>query len=110
MRLKIIGVARGYKQLIAILRARADEMQITRETTDANGGLPSGYSGKLLSSIPTRIFGQMSLSVMLTLLRIKLIVAIDEDAPKIDLPKRTRRATSRTVPTPVNPQSHAEAQ
>lgn len=52
-----LATVRNYGQLIAVLRARSDELEITREITDAAGHLPSGYAGKLLSRTPVKNLG-----------------------------------------------------
>ncbi|THD46585.1 MAG: hypothetical protein E8A46_26375 [Bradyrhizobium sp.] len=70
----------NYDDLIIVLRARADELQVSRETIDFISGLPSGYAGKLLSLRHVRRIGLQSLGPLLTALGIKLIAVDDEAA------------------------------
>jgi hypothetical protein len=51
---RVLAVMSDYDGLIAALRARADELKITRAALDAAGALENGYSAKLLSSVPNR--------------------------------------------------------
>ncbi len=86
---------RSYSALIAAFRARADEMEITRETVDAAGGLPSGYTGKLLGAAHVKYLGPMSLGAILGILQLKLIVAPDRRVPITALPRRERARSKR---------------
>lgn len=81
---------RTYGALIAAFRARADEMEITRETVDAATGLPSGYTGKLLGAAQMKNLGPLSLGAILSVLRLKLIVAPDQGVVASVLPRRER--------------------
>jgi hypothetical protein len=61
---RVLATVRNYAQLIAVLRARSDELEITREITDAAGRLPSGYSRKLLSRTPVKNLGRNSFGAL----------------------------------------------
>jgi hypothetical protein len=71
------------------LRARSDELEITREITDDAAHLPSGYAGKLLSRTPIKNLGPSSLGALLGVLGLALVVV--EDARPVALPKRKYR-------------------
>lgn len=87
---RTLARVRTYAQLISVFRARSDELEITREITDAAGHLPSGYAGKLLSRTPVKNLGGSSLGAVLGVLGLALDVV--EDAPRQDdLPKRKYR-------------------
>jgi hypothetical protein len=95
-------VVRDYKELVAALRARADELQITRETLDHVAGLQSGYAAKLLAPVPIRRIGR-ALGPILSAMGLALVVVEDVEVLKrIDsqLTKRNRsRDTNANMPT-----------
>ena len=72
-----LAIIKTYDELISAFRARADELQITRETIDAVSGLQCGYSGKLLGNAPIRQLGKVSLGPMLQTLGLALVVVED---------------------------------
>jgi hypothetical protein len=76
---EIIGEFSSYAGLHAILRARALEMGISRETLDTISGMPAGYSAKLLAPRPMRTLGAMSMPALLPVLGLKLVVMEDEE-------------------------------
>lgn len=90
-----IAEVRSYTALIAAFRARADEMEITRETVDAATGLPSGYTGKLLGAAQMKYLGPLSLGAILSVLGLKLIVARDQCVAASVLPRRERALSNR---------------
>jgi hypothetical protein len=92
--MKPLATARTYDELILGLRARADELKISRETIDAISGLQSGYASKLLAPVPIRTLSRVSLGAMLGSLGLKIILVEDaETLQKIEkrLMKRRRR-------------------
>src|SRR5262249_45758076 len=83
--------------LSAALRARAEELQATREGIDMLGGLPTGYTSKLLSPVPAKTLGATSLPVLLTTLACRLVLIAD-GSPEAEamlrrLPRRARPLT-----------------
>jgi hypothetical protein len=72
-----IAVVRSYDELLAALRARAHELDVSRETLDAITGLQNGYSGKLLSAVPVKTLGRISMGPMLTAMGVALVVIED---------------------------------
>lgn len=66
-----------YDDLLNALRARADELSITRHSIDYLSHLPDGYAGKILGLSQIRRLGMMSLGPMCRALAIKLVVIED---------------------------------
>jgi hypothetical protein len=64
--------------LHVILRARAEELQLSRHSLDEIAGLPSGLAGKILSPRPKKRFGNISLPLLLDALGMKLVAMVDE--------------------------------
>jgi hypothetical protein len=77
-----LAIVRTYDELITALRARADELLVTRETMDAVTGLQSGYTAKLLARVPIRQLGRVSLGPILLCLGLTLTVTEDTIASK----------------------------
>jgi len=80
--------------LSAALRRRAEQLAVTREVLDEVSGLPSGYSAKLLSAVPSRALGATSLPLMLGALGVKLLL-VEDHSPAAEalmqrMPKRNR--------------------
>lgn len=75
-----LGTARNYQELHALIRARVGSLGVTFETVDAIAGLPSRYATKLLSPVPMKAIGKISLGPLLGALGLKLIVAVDDEA------------------------------
>lgn len=76
---RLIATVRTYGELIAVMRARADELKITRETIDA-AGLQDGYSAKLLAPIPIKSAGPTSLGVLLKVMGLYIGIFEDPEA------------------------------
>ena len=71
-----------YDTLVVALRARADQLEVSRETISDLAGLPDRYASKLLSLRHVRRIGLESLGPMLSALGLKLIVVEDQAALK----------------------------
>jgi hypothetical protein len=67
----------SYAQLLDVLRARKNELNISFETLDALSGLQNGYSAKLIGPSVTRRLGEVSLGCLLGALCLKLTVQPD---------------------------------
>jgi hypothetical protein len=78
--IKQIAEAIDYQSLQDGLRARAADMGISRRVLDEISGLGDGYSAKLLCGRPTRIFGIVSLGLILQSLGVKIILVEDPEA------------------------------
>jgi hypothetical protein len=86
-----IGTAADYDELQAIMRARAETLNISRQWIDHISGLPAGFAGKILSLAPVKRLGPDTIGPMLAVLALKLIVVEDPDA----LLKYSARANQR---------------
>lgn len=75
-----IATVRDYGELHAALRARADELKLTRESIDGCAGFQDGYTGKLLAPVPIRGIGRETLGPLLTVLGLKIELTVDEEA------------------------------
>ncbi len=69
--------------LLAALRARRDELQLTHEVIDDVAGWPSGYCGKLLAPNPIKNLGWQSLGLALDTLAIELLVVENTEQRKL---------------------------
>jgi hypothetical protein len=72
-----IATVRDYAQLHAALRARAEELRLSRETIDAISGLQSGYSGKLLAPVPIKGLGPATLGPILGAMGVFIVLVED---------------------------------
>jgi hypothetical protein len=75
-----LAVVRSYDELHAVMRARVEELQVTRESIDNVTGLQSGYAGKLLAPIPIKSLGRTSMGPMLEVLGLALVVVEDPES------------------------------
>jgi hypothetical protein len=73
-----LGVVRSYDDLHAALRARAEHLNISRETIDEIAGFQPFYAAKLLAPKPHRKLGKMSFSAMLGALGCRLLLVEEE--------------------------------
>jgi hypothetical protein len=76
--LRPLALVREYPELVEALRARAEELNVSRETIDSVSGLQSGYSAKLLCQI--KGVGRTSLGPILGSMGLVLVVAEDPAA------------------------------
>jgi hypothetical protein len=74
---------RSYQELTSAVRARVEQLQISRLNLDQVAGLPAGLGAKLLApdgaKDPKR-FGMISLGLVLGACGLKLVVLDDRDA------------------------------
>jgi hypothetical protein len=77
---KIIGRTSDYSGLIALLRQRQAELGVTMESLDQVAGLPSRYAAKLLSPVPVRSLGRISLGPLLQSLGLQIVLIEDQSA------------------------------
>jgi hypothetical protein len=105
-----IAVVRTYDDFKNALRARADELQLSRDTIDAFG-LPKGHAGHLLAPVPIKHIGPQSFGVLLTALGLKVLVVEDAEAFAIyaaDAPK-VRNASVGMLPKKKRQNKHKHA-
>lgn len=75
-----IAIVRTMDELHGAMRARAEELRMSRATLDAISGLPNGYSGKLLAPDAIKTVGRKSLGPMLETLGLQIFVVEDTEA------------------------------
>lgn len=88
---RIIGSAVDYDGLIAVLRDRVTELNITHATLDNLTGLQSGYCGKILGQLGVRSLGPISLGPMLQALAVKMVIVEDVEAAQKMAPRWEKR-------------------
>lgn len=71
---------RSMPELLDVIRARRDELNISHETIDSIAGLQPGYASKLLAPKPIKNLGPMSMGAVLGALGIALIAVPDQQA------------------------------
>jgi hypothetical protein len=94
-----VGIADDMAALHRILRARAEELDISREALDIATGLQKGYCAKLLAPIPSKGLGYKSLGRVLGALGLCLVVC-EVPGRAADIPKRTRKRTPLAMARP----------
>jgi hypothetical protein len=86
-----LAIVENYSQLVEVLRARAETLNVSNLVLDEVSGLPSGYCGKVLGLHPNRTLGRLSLPLLLSTLGLKLAVLSDDE----QLAKMRSRLTPR---------------
>jgi hypothetical protein len=81
---------KSYDELIVCLRARADQLKISRAVIDEIAGLPDRYASKILSPGGAKRIGMRSLGNLLCALGLKLIA--------VDDPETLERCQGRRAP------------
>jgi hypothetical protein len=69
-----VPMIRSMEDLLAALRTRRDELQLTHETIDDVAGWPSGYAGKLLAPEPIKNLGWLSFGLALDSMGVALVM------------------------------------
>lgn len=69
-----VPLIRSMPDLLAALRARRDELQLTHERLDDIAGWPSGYCGKLLAENPIKNLGWVSFGLALDSMGVALVL------------------------------------
>jgi hypothetical protein len=88
---RVLADVGSYEQMLAALRSRINELQISGENLDEYAGLPRGYLSKLTGVKPIRRLGMTSFGPVLAGLGLRLLVIEDPDATarlKNSLPPR----------------------
>jgi hypothetical protein len=79
---RVIADVCSYEEMIAALRQRIDELQVSRECVDEYAGLPRGYLSKLTGVRPVRRLGMTSFAPVLAALGLRCLFVIDEEAER----------------------------
>jgi hypothetical protein len=77
---RVLADVSSYEQMLAALRARVAELQISGARFDEYVGLPRGYLSKLVGANPVRKLGMTSFAPVLAGLGLRLLVIEDPDA------------------------------
>ena len=88
--LRVIAEFVDYPGMLAALRARVSELQISGERFDEFAGLPRGYLSKLVGARPVRRVGMTSFSPLMNALGLRCLFVED--------PEGTERLKSRVKP------------
>jgi hypothetical protein len=75
-----LAVIRTTDDLQGLFRRRTADLNITFETVDYVGGLPTRYTAKLLSPDPRKHFGKISFEALLGTLGLMLVAPEDPEA------------------------------
>lgn len=97
-----LGTVRDYDDLVAVIRARMIELDVTLATVDHVAGLPTNYASKLLGPKRSRRMGIIAFGALLGAIGVKLVAIEDTEAlarVRNRLVKRRKRL----------PQSHLQA-
>jgi hypothetical protein len=90
-----------YDSLISVLRGRAEELDISRETIDHIAGLPERLASKILGLSQVRRIGMESLGPLLDTLGLKLIPVPDEAALERNRTRLVKRNASQVRRRPA---------
>jgi hypothetical protein len=89
---------RDYDGLIAVLRARADEIGLAYNLIDDLTGLPNGYTGKLFGPSRVKMIGMESLWPIAEVLAVELMLAPSLELAQKMAPRWERRDEIRRRP------------
>jgi hypothetical protein len=92
--MRLLAVFSDYADLVAGLRARAEQLDVSNATLDEVAGLPTGYGGKVLGSAGKRTLGRISLGPLLAALGAKLALIEDPEGLARMRLRLTRRSPS----------------
>lgn len=96
-----IAVVRNYQEFMDALRARADELGMTRLDIDDRAGLQDGYASKLLAPVPIKSVGPVSLGPVLGAMGLMIVVVEDAEAlARIRVNSKKRRDAHDPMLTP----------
>jgi hypothetical protein len=78
-----VPVIHSMEELLAALRARRDQLQLTHERIDDIAGWASGYCGKLMANPPVKNLGFMSLGTALDSMAVALVMIENVEQRKL---------------------------
>ena len=96
---RALATVTDYAGLVAAIKARVGELEISYETADELAGLTERHFSKLLAPIPTRGFGPSTMGKVLAALGLVLIVSEDAERmcriqPRLsEMPKKAKHAS-----------------
>jgi hypothetical protein len=71
---------RSYADLVRALRERKEQLDVSFATIEDVSGLQSGHCSKLMSPRPSKLFGKLSLGLILQTLGMRLVLVEDKEA------------------------------
>lgn len=77
---RIIGEARDHDELLAALRRRKEQLELSVETLDHLAGLTARHSQKILGCNPGRGITRITLGPLLGSLGLKVLIVEDDEA------------------------------
>lgn len=80
----ILARVRNYDDLQAAMRARAEQLNISRIEIDRRGKMPEGHAAKLLAPHPSRYLGVKSMAKLLDALGLELLAVERSDWHRIE--------------------------
>lgn len=106
---------RSMPELLAALRLRRDELNISHEIIDEIAGFAKGYTSKLLAPEPMKNLGKMSMGALLGALGIALVAVPDPEAARLVQKrwvkrKRPQRLAPLSIPLSIDNQVPAALQ
>jgi hypothetical protein len=90
-----VTAEQGYDGLQRGLRARADELQLSRTQIEELAGLTGGHASKLLAPYPIKAIGRTTLGPMLYALKLKLLIVPDDSIEWREEPDKKNLAQAR---------------
>src|SRR5262245_40784535 len=107
---RILAEVVSYADLHHAMRARAEELEVSRQTIDDLAGLQDGYASKLLCDPPVKRLSWDFAAIILPALGLKLALLEDQDAlAKLQHRMTRRRGRSVRVALGLSPQDRARA-
>lgn len=98
----VVTAEQGYDGLQRGLRARADELQLSRTQIEELAGLTGGHAAKILAPYPLKAIGRTTLGPMLYALKLKLLVVPDDTIEWGEEPDKKDLAQTRNgKPLPI---------
>jgi hypothetical protein len=88
---RVLGAFSDLRELQVLMRARADELQISREQIDEIAGFTPGYASKVLAPRPIKKMGELSIRLLLGALAIDLIAVDNAKQRERVVSRRTER-------------------
>ena len=76
----VIATFNSYESMLAMVRARVQELEIKGRAFDAFAGLPDGYLSKLVGQRPIRRIAMTSMAPLFAALGIRCVVVEDPEA------------------------------
>ncbi|MFZ2082541.1 MAG: hypothetical protein WAV38_38970 [Xanthobacteraceae bacterium] len=90
-----VGRIEHSEQLLAAIRRRVEELQLTHEIIDASIGWSPGYASKCLSNPPSKRLGHFGLFALLEILALDILLV--ENSERLERLKNSRHLRRRPL-------------